>query len=208
MCKNVLYELCGHVKMKPCPQDCGRVDKTHEITREFGWCSRKDCKVDQKQAEVMARQDAKNKAEEAKRHGVLHAQVSGAQKAGERGATTHTKLELTSRLAIVILLRPQRRQGAAPAEPVTRRARKAQHRKLQPQIDQSPHAMRAETAEDGTQKHDQAKPEAQKSTPLFHEVSGKQDQQQHDHRWLQYSPASNGALYHQALAGVDGRYIY
>jgi hypothetical protein len=175
MCEDRLYEICGHVKMKPCLQDCGRVDKTHEITKEWGWCPRKDCQFEQKQAEVMARQDAKNKAEEAKKHGVLHAQVSGAQKAVERGAITHTKLEPTPRLTTAIPLRPQGRQGAARAVPATRRARKVQHRRLMPQTDQSPHAMRAETAEDATQKHDQAKPEAQKRTLLIHEVKGEQN---------------------------------
>ena len=208
MCEKKLYEICDHVAMKPCPQDCGRVDKTHEITKEWGWCPRKECQVDQREAEVMARRDAQNKLKEAKIHGVLHAQVSGAQKAVERGAIAHKKLESTPRLTTAIPLRPQRGQGADRAVPATRRARKVEHRRLMPQTDQSPHAMRAETAEDGTQKHDQAKPEGQKSTPLFHEVKGKQDQQQHDHRWLQYSPAGSGALYHQALAGVDGRYVH
>lgn len=117
----------------------------------------------------MAYRDTQNKLKEERRQGVLHGQVSGAQKAVEQGAITHTKLESTPRLTTA-----NPRQGAARVVSATRRARKLEHRRLMPQTDQSPHAMRAETAEDGAQKHDQAKPEAQKRTSLFHKGKGKQ----------------------------------
>jgi hypothetical protein len=168
MCEDILYEVCNHVWMKPCRQNCGRVDKTHEITKKWGWCPRKECQ-DQRHADAMAYRDTQIKLKEARKQGALHAQVSGAQKAVEQGATTHTKSESTPRLATA-----NPRQGAARAVSATRRARKVEHRRLMPQTDQSPHATRAETAEDATQNHDQAKPEAQKRTSLFHKGKGKQ----------------------------------
>jgi ABC-type uncharacterized transport system YnjBCD substrate-binding protein len=156
----------------------------------------------------MALRHADMKAMETNQHGVVQAQESGAQMAVEEDAFAHTEVGLSPHMTASKALKAQIFDDAARALSATRRAREVQHRKLQPQIDKSPHAMRAEAAEDATQEHDQAKPETQKSTPLFHEGKGKQDQQQHDHRWLQYSPAGNGALYHQALAGVDGRYLH
>jgi hypothetical protein len=181
---------------------------THKILALWGWCPREECQDDERQAVEMALKHADMMVMETNQSGAVQAQESGAQMEIERDAFAHTEVGLSPHMTTSKALKAQIFDDAARALSATRRARKVQHRRLMPQTDQSLHAMRAEAAEDGTQKHDQAKPEAQKSTPPFHEVKGNQDQQQHDHRWLQYSPAGNGALYHQALAGVDGRYIY